>query len=243
MSVSRHDQQPAGEIHIVYNWSYADAATRGAAVGFVAGDVGKLARQEDNNTLWMLIDDSPVTWVQVGGVPGTGDVTGPGSATDNAVVRFDGTGGKTVQNSLATVDDSGGVNIPTGQTYNINGSPHTHTGLVPGAHATEHENGGGDEISVAGLSGELADPQKGKTISISFTADGSAYFVANEAMTIGSTTYEGGTGTLSYEKALAGATTSFSADPLPVDLAQGDVLKVTVASLSGYKSVTLVRTA
>lgn len=32
-------------------------------------------------------------------------------------------------------------------------------GATPGAHKTEHENGGGDEISVAGLSGALADAQ------------------------------------------------------------------------------------
>lgn len=33
----------------------------------------------------------------------------------------------------------------------------------PKAHKTDHENGGGDEISVAGLSGELTDPQPPKT--------------------------------------------------------------------------------
>jgi hypothetical protein len=32
-------------------------------------------------------------------------------------------------------------------------------GLAPAAHAASHENGGADEISVAGLSGVLADPQ------------------------------------------------------------------------------------
>ncbi len=35
----------------------------------------------------------------------------------------------------------------------------TITGGTPGAHAASHQNGGGDEISVAGLSGALADPQ------------------------------------------------------------------------------------
>jgi len=34
---------------------------------------------------------------------------------------------------------------------------------APAAHHTTHENGGSDEISVAGLSGELADPQPPKT--------------------------------------------------------------------------------
>ena len=39
-------------------------------------------------------------------------VKGPSSSTDNAIARFDGTGGKTLQNSSVTIDDSGNV-IPT----------------------------------------------------------------------------------------------------------------------------------
>lgn len=42
----------------------------------------------------------------------TGDVTGPASATDNAITRFNGTTGKTVQNSAAFVDDNGNVYAP-----------------------------------------------------------------------------------------------------------------------------------
>lgn len=37
----------------------------------------------------------------------SGDVYGPGSATDNAVTRFDGTTGKLIQNSVVIIDDSG----------------------------------------------------------------------------------------------------------------------------------------
>lgn len=44
------------------------------------------------------------TWATVSG---TGDVVGPGSATDNAVARFDSTTGKLIQNSVVTVDDVG----------------------------------------------------------------------------------------------------------------------------------------
>ncbi len=51
-----------------------------------------------------------------------GDVTGAASSTDNAITRFNGTGGKTIQNSSATVDDNGSVNIPSGQNYKINGT-------------------------------------------------------------------------------------------------------------------------
>ena len=60
-------------------------------------------------------------WATVGG-SGTGDVTGPASSTDNAIARFDGTGGKTIQNSQVVIDDSGNLNIPAGAIYQIDGS-------------------------------------------------------------------------------------------------------------------------
>jgi hypothetical protein len=44
-----------------------------------------------------------------GGAGGSGDVVGPASSTDNALSRFDGAGGKTIQNSLVVVNDAGGV--------------------------------------------------------------------------------------------------------------------------------------
>ncbi len=42
-----------------------------------------------------------------------GKVTGPASATDNAIARFDGTTGKLMQNSGVVIDDSGNVGIGT----------------------------------------------------------------------------------------------------------------------------------
>ena len=50
---------------------------------------------------------------------GGGSVTGPGSSTDNAIARFDGTGGVVLQNSVVTVGDTGifsGSTIGTGNT-------------------------------------------------------------------------------------------------------------------------------
>ena len=40
---------------------------------------------------------------------GSGDVIGPGSATNNAIARYDTTTGKLLQNSGATIDDSGNI--------------------------------------------------------------------------------------------------------------------------------------
>jgi len=61
-----------------------------------------------------------------------------------------------------------------------------------GSHASRHQNGGGDEISVAGLSGELADPQPPK--SHSHTASDVTDFdteVSNNADVDANTTHRG----------------------------------------------------
>ncbi len=52
---------------------------------------------------------------------GSGDVVGPSSATDNAVVRYDGTTGKLLQNSNWTLDDNGKMSatISTGEGLSI----------------------------------------------------------------------------------------------------------------------------
>jgi hypothetical protein len=67
------------------------------------------------------VDDEPGVgmewesfWVLFsGGGGGSGDVTGPASSTDNAITRFNGTTGKTIQNSAATLDDNGGIAADT----------------------------------------------------------------------------------------------------------------------------------
>ena len=51
-----------------------------------------------------LLDDADAATART--TLGAGDTFGPASATDNALARFDGTGGKTIQNSAWTLDDS-----------------------------------------------------------------------------------------------------------------------------------------
>jgi hypothetical protein len=46
----------------------------------------------------------------------------PATTTDNAITRFDGTTGRAIQNSLATIDDSGTISIPEDQGLNIAGN-------------------------------------------------------------------------------------------------------------------------
>lgn len=49
-------------IHTSISYEYANATARLAATGFTAEDVGKFARQLDNNSLWMLSTTTP-TWL------------------------------------------------------------------------------------------------------------------------------------------------------------------------------------
>ena len=54
---------------------------------------------------WAVYNGS--IWQKVDNTDAGGDVVGPASATDNAIVRFDTTTGKLIQNSTVTMDDSG----------------------------------------------------------------------------------------------------------------------------------------
>jgi hypothetical protein len=81
----------------------ANAAARLALSALEADE----AEQQDDSSQW-IYDGS--AWIQR--ALAGGDVAGPGSAGDNAIARFDGTTGKTIQNSNATVDDSGNIATP-----------------------------------------------------------------------------------------------------------------------------------
>lgn len=51
---------------VPYKWTYANAAARVADTGLDAADIGKWARQDDDNSYWTLTATTP-TWAQVGG--------------------------------------------------------------------------------------------------------------------------------------------------------------------------------
>lgn len=50
---------------------------------------------------------------------GVGDVDGPASSTDNAIVRFDGATGKLIQNSTVIMTDNGDVSMPSTATLGL----------------------------------------------------------------------------------------------------------------------------
>lgn len=65
-------------------------------------DTGDASFDGDVTATSFIGDGSALT-----GIAGSGDVDGPASATDDALTRFDGTTGKIIQNSGATLSDAG----------------------------------------------------------------------------------------------------------------------------------------
>jgi len=61
-----HHMLGIGDIHRLANWEYANASARTSATGFMAHDIGKIAKQTDNNTFWELAAVTPA-WLQIGG--------------------------------------------------------------------------------------------------------------------------------------------------------------------------------
>jgi hypothetical protein len=104
-----HTNLSVGDIHIPYNWSYADATAREAATGFVSTDEGKFARQENDNTIWMLIDYSNDGWVQIGGV-GAGELTIEAHKALRQLIHF-------IDNGPAEGFVSGAYRVMTGTAF------------------------------------------------------------------------------------------------------------------------------
>jgi len=106
----------------------------------IAGDVNSiLPSMTGNSGKFLTNDGTNSSWAAAG------NVTGPGSSTDKAITRFSGTGGKTVQNSLVTVDDNGSINIPSGQNYKINNTNLSYSNV--GAAAASHTHAATDITS------------------------------------------------------------------------------------------------
>jgi len=55
-------------IHVIHAFEFADSTERAAGTGYTltSADLLKVALQLDDNTMWILTDDSPITWAQIG---------------------------------------------------------------------------------------------------------------------------------------------------------------------------------
>jgi len=109
---------------------------------YLVGDGANLTTTASGNT---------ITFTVTGG--GSGTITGPGSSTDEAIVRWDGTDGTVIQNSTVTISDAGllsatELNITTDLAVEYGGSGRSSSSafaiLCGGATATAaHQSVGG----------------------------------------------------------------------------------------------------
>lgn len=160
----------------LFTHTVAKQAAENATYG--AGAFGKILKSGTT--------PSAIIYSATAQVAGGGTIGGATGAVDNAIIRADGTGGATVQSSAATIDDSGTMNIPTGQTYNINNTPHTHaggsigTGYIVIEHRQNNNVAGGTFTSGAWQTRPLTDEvvDTGNNVSIAsnqMTLDAGTY--------------------------------------------------------------------
>lgn len=105
---------------------------------------------------------------------GSGDVSGPASATDNALARYDSTTGKLLQGSTASVDDSGNLDIQgniavTGtvdgvDVAGLSTTVTTHTGAA--SPHSGHATLSGGKVPVSELPALVGDSGSGGTAGI-----------------------------------------------------------------------------
>lgn len=65
MAETLHRYLTGDQIHRPYCWEFGNESIRLASSGYLVSDFGRVGRQMDDNSLWMLINNSPITWQRV----------------------------------------------------------------------------------------------------------------------------------------------------------------------------------
>ncbi|MFA5759066.1 MAG: hypothetical protein WC942_06915 [Clostridia bacterium] len=65
------DHGSAEGIHQIHNWNFINESARLNHI-YYPKDIGKAARQLDSNTFWLLINNSPVSFIQISGGSSSG---------------------------------------------------------------------------------------------------------------------------------------------------------------------------
>lgn len=122
---------------------------------------------------------------------GGGGIGGSTGSTDNAILRADGTGGATLQNSLITISDTGALGLPDGvrQTFNPDG---TNAGLNVGAQAGDPSSLSDGDVWYNSSTNQLMARSNGASI------------VLTPAMVLVSRSTPTGTGTVTVSSGLSG---------------------------------------
>lgn len=104
---------PEPPLYATYAFRTFAVAGQSSVVAETSADTLTLVAGSNITLTTNATTDSITISATGGGGGGGGDVTGPASSTDNAIARFDGTTGKIIQNSSATLSDAGGIAADT----------------------------------------------------------------------------------------------------------------------------------
>jgi hypothetical protein len=155
------------------------------------------------------------TWpnqtINASGGGGGGDVTGPGSSTDNAVARFDSTTGKIIQNSGVVINDSGEVTV----------------GVWKGTEVG---------LSYGGTGASSASQARGNILP-SYSGNAGKVLAVNVGATDAEWIAAGGSGTVT-SVAVSGGTTGLTTSGGPITAAGTITLAGTLAVANGGTGVT-----
>jgi len=144
-----------------------DAAIGGAGVGDVIGPAGATdeAIVRFNTATGKLVQDSLATIDDVGNIATPGTVDGRDVSADGVILDATSASLSSHLGDLANPHATDVGNLGAGTLADLNLVVTDATlddvsgARIPLAHAATHENGGVDEVNMAGLSGLLADPQ------------------------------------------------------------------------------------
>jgi len=127
----------------------------------------------------------------------SGDVVGPSSSTDNAIVRFDGTTGKLIQNSTVLISDGGDIT---------------------GAASITLSDLTSNRMVMSGASGLLETPSALTNGQLYIGSTGAQPAAASLTSTGGSIVFTAGAGTLNLETAGHAAGTGSTVGALTADI-------------------------
>ena len=189
MSTGLHRNAEITELHRIQSLEYANAAARTGATGLTSDDVGRVARQTDDDSFWLLTDDSPLTWLEIGGGGGATDIKsfltwGDDNITTTTTTRYltpgfdDGTAettetayrvpsAGTAQNMRVRARAAGSGAATLTYTLMVNGSPSALSVAM-----SNTANDGTDLVNTVSLSaGDLISIRVTKSTSLSSSPD------------------------------------------------------------------------
>jgi hypothetical protein len=163
-----HKNITTGDVHYIQNWSVADTTARDA-LSVATTDVGKVCQVTGTSTYYILTDDSPMTWTEIGG---------GGSVNSFATIAVSGQSDIVADSSTDTLTIVAGSNI----TLTTNAGTDT---------LTIASSGGGSSITWCNFNGTTVGtnaPRAGNNVT-SVTRTGVGTYTINFTSAFADTNY------------------------------------------------------